>query len=291
MQARELARAAVDHASPIASRLPSAACRLHELARWGYARVQPTGSDGGEWIVTLSASGTLARDTWAPLERLVEDRWRTCFGNGAIDALRAELAALPGGADLPLGFPILAWDRAVGLRAAQASESPGLSTLLARGTLAMAIDFDREAPLSLAMTQDLLRVLDEPTPLRELRLRAGISKKAMAIGVGRILRGGIAIQSGAQKVIELTDHGRTVSSAALALRNQLDASWSESTRLGTALAPIAGVQLAAGLEPNADGWRARPPYLAQTRARLTDPDAALPAFPMVSHRGGYPDGC
>ena len=32
------------------------------------------------------------------------------------------------------------------------------------------------------------------------------------------------------------------------------------------------------------------PYLRQTTAVLDDPGAALPHYPMVLHRGGWPDG-
>jgi hypothetical protein len=35
-----------------------------------------------------------------------------------------------------------------------------------------------------------------------------------------------------------------------------------------------------GLTPHPDGWRASVPALR-----------TLPHFPMVLHRGGYPDGC
>jgi hypothetical protein len=49
-------------------------------------------------------------------------------------------------------------------------------------------------------------------------------------------------------------------------------------------------RIAAGLVPYPDGWRAHPPYLSQTEALLADPATALPHYPMVSHRGGYPDG-
>ncbi len=48
--------------------------------------------------------------------------------------------------------------------------------------------------------------------------------------------------------------------------------------------------IAAGLVPHPDGWRAHPPYRARTEAMISDPAAALPHYPMVSHRGGYPDG-
>jgi methyltransferase (TIGR00027 family) len=49
-------------------------------------------------------------------------------------------------------------------------------------------------------------------------------------------------------------------------------------------------RIAAGLVPYPGGWRAHPPYLSQTEALLADPAAALPYYPMVSHRGGFPDG-
>ena len=51
-----------------------------------------------------------------------------------------------------------------------------------------------------------------------------------------------------------------------------------------------GPLLALGLMPPPGSWRARKPYLAQTEAMLADPGGALPHHPMVSHRGGYPDG-
>ena len=49
-------------------------------------------------------------------------------------------------------------------------------------------------------------------------------------------------------------------------------------------------RIAAGLVPYPGGWRAHPPYLSQTEAMLADPAGALPYYPMVSHRGGFPDG-
>jgi hypothetical protein len=45
-----------------------------------------------------------------------------------------------------------------------------------------------------------------------------------------------------------------------------------------------------GLVPYPDGWRAHNPYLTQTTAMVRDPSGALPHYPMVSHRGGFPDG-
>jgi hypothetical protein len=48
--------------------------------------------------------------------------------------------------------------------------------------------------------------------------------------------------------------------------------------------------LVAGLTPRPEGWRAHPPYVSLTKALLTDPANRLAQYPMVSHRGGYPDG-
>ena len=49
-------------------------------------------------------------------------------------------------------------------------------------------------------------------------------------------------------------------------------------------------RLARGLEPYDGGWRASAAYRTQTEAVLDDPIARLPHYPMVLHRGGWPDG-
>ena len=38
------------------------------------------------------------------------------------------------------------------------------------------------------------------------------------------------------------------------------------------------------------GEHARRPYVTQTDAMIRDPWGSLPHYPMVLHRGGYPDG-
>jgi DNA-binding MarR family transcriptional regulator len=278
----DLARGAGDDRSSMTS-------RLGELHRWGYLRVLPA-EDADERLVQLTRSGALARDTWAPIEALIEERWRARFGDDTVESLRACLASLPIDSGLPLGFPILAWDRVRGLRPAETPAASGISTLLARAILSMARDFDHDAPLSLSMTQNLVRGIDGSVPVRELPLRAGISKEAVAIGLGRLVRSGLAVTSENPKTVALTARGRAAARSCLEQRRDLDQRWGEQSDLENTLAHIVGPRLAIGLAPPPDGWRARSPYLAQTRATLADPEAALPAFPMVSHRGGYPDG-
>jgi hypothetical protein len=58
---------------------------------------------------------------------------------------------------------------------------------------------------------------------------------------------------------------------------------------------VAGVldqraQVSEGLRPYLDGWRARKKYVEQTNAVIADPTGRLPHYPMVLHRGGWPDG-
>jgi hypothetical protein len=48
--------------------------------------------------------------------------------------------------------------------------------------------------------------------------------------------------------------------------------------------------IGAGLVPYPDGWRAHPPYQRLTEVMIADPAGVLPHYPMVTHRGGYPDG-
>jgi len=62
-------------------------------------------------------------------------------------------------------------------------------------------------------------------------------------------------------------------------------------QLGTALQRVLdNARLAEGLRPHPEGWRAARRYLVHTEAMLDDPARALPAYPMVLHRGGWPDG-
>ena len=48
--------------------------------------------------------------------------------------------------------------------------------------------------------------------------------------------------------------------------------------------------LGRGLEPHPGGWRGSGLYAERTKAMVENPRAALPHYPMVLHRGGWPDG-
>ena len=124
---------------------------------------------------------------------------------------------------------------------------------------------------------------------------AGVSKESVAMALGFLQRHGYAVVEPAPhgdrgKTIKLTVEGRRARAEYRRVIRSIDASWRTRfgdavvARLQAALEPlIEGVQtpaaLLAGLEPYPDGWRASLP-----------PITCLPYYPMVLHRGGFPDG-
>jgi DNA-binding MarR family transcriptional regulator len=152
--------------------------------------------------------------------------------------------------------------------------------------------------LSLGVQLDGLRVLDaDGVAVRELPRLTGISKEAIAMIVKRLERVGCvelvpAPDRGRGRYARLTaDRGVRARAAGARRLERLVGGWRERfgadavSELQRALAPIvgdgtrAGSPLFEGLTPYPDGWRAQVPA----------PDL-LPWFPMLLHRGGYPDG-
>ena len=109
-------------------------------------------------------------------------------------------------------------------------------------------------------------------------------------------------KTGKGKVIRLTTKGEAAQQAYLQRLAFVEGRWQERSgkqavsALRESLMALIhqknGEQtaLSEGLMPYPDGWRARKPYEARTLAFINDPAGALPHFPMVLHRGGYPDG-
>ena len=172
-----------------------------------------------------------------------------------------------------------------------------LVALLSKALLAFALEFESESDLSLAISANILRVLSEKSQrLRDIPSIAGVSKESANVALG-ILRKKHFIEEvpaekgGRGKLIRLTSSGVAAQRAALDLIASLEQKW--RTRYGAnifnslrdSLEKIAGngsaqtSPLFRGLTPYPDGWRATVP-----------PMPTLPQFPMVLHRGGYPDG-
>ncbi|HEV8194166.1 MAG TPA: hypothetical protein VGP82_22180 [Ktedonobacterales bacterium] len=150
--------------------------------------------------------------------------------------------------------------------------------------------------MSLASSANVLRVFDEQgVRVRALPRLSGVSKEAinMAMGVLQERRRAIVEQDsfGSRfKVARLTLHGLEAREAYHQLVAAIERHWRERygeqiiTRLCDVLerivgVPSAGSPLFEGLEPYPGGWRASVPR-----------PETLPHYPMVLHRGGFPDG-
>jgi DNA-binding MarR family transcriptional regulator len=269
---------------------------LDGLQRWGYIRIDPASK-----TVHLEPGGRRARQVWRPLAAEVEQRWCERFGDAAIDELRQALSSVADPA-LPLYLPVVRYSD--GMRAGHVRGVPGavaedIAALLSQALLSFTLEYEEESTLSLAISANVVRVLSgEAIPVRDVPSRSGVSKEATTAAVGFLQRAGYAAvrpdPSGGGKLVRLTKQGVAAQAEHARLAKAVERRWKK--RLGAdfdrlAGALVTGKDLALGLQPYPDGWRAgRNPYRAQTEAVLADPAAALPQYPMVLHRGGYPDG-
>jgi len=297
-------------------------------------RGEPKPRPKSESMLALTRRGRAAAEIWRPLPGEIESRWRERFDAGAVERLRAALVAVVSQLDVPLpDFMPIGSARWVGLSWAAARElaaaMPGdvghsgdatgarnaagaartgcvrekdlaLVSLLSRVLLALALDYEDGAKLSLAMQLNCLRVLAddrEGVAQRELPSLTGVSEEAISGLVNRLVEAGCVevvpppcgargkrVRLTAERGVRAADRGRQ------RLQRTIDG-WGERfgtgavAELSDALAPIVGdctrtgSSLFAGLVPPDDGLRAK------TRR----PDV-LPWFPMVTHRGGFPDG-
>ncbi len=300
--------------------------QLAGLERWGYVFVTPDPADLGKksqqrnWLVRPTASGRRTQETWRPLAGVIEDRWRERFGKDKIVALRNSLSAVLSRIDLTLPefLPILGYGLFSQIliedvpppnpHTEQALAQMNLSALLAKVLLAFALEFEFDWKISLPISANVLWLLDaKGKRIADLPRLSGIAKEGVAFATGWLERNGYADiapdpNGGKGKVIRLTSNGEAAQQAYLQRLAFVEGRWQErsgkqavSTLRESLMALIHhknGEQMALseGLMPYPDGWRARKPYEARTLAFINDPAGALPHFPMVLHRGGYPDG-
>jgi hypothetical protein len=178
----------------------------------------------------------------------------------------------------------------------------GLDSLLARPLTAFALEYEATGKLSLALSANLLAVLGaEPTPLRDLPDATGIQREQIDNAAGYLQRARLAEIvpiPGARrgKALALTERGEEARMKAARKLARLEATWEERhgpalTRVREALTSLAansaaeptvdrsGSPMLAGFPHPPGTWRAEAKGLAR-----------LPRFPLVTHRGGFPDG-
>jgi hypothetical protein len=307
--------------------LPSATgqpkARVHStlggMERWRYVYVAPppasrppvTKRDGygsaralkAEWVVRPTAAGIAAREIWPQLLQEIEERWRSRFGAREVSELRDACQALVD-EPLPEYLPIVTGTNGMVSEIAEprlgSSEPVPLSASLAQVLLSYTLAFEREAPLSLPLTETVVRVVStEGSDVRELPTLSAVSPEAVSMALTYLVKRGLM---DGKKVVRLTKAGAEAAEASRATHGRVERAWTERygraalDRLRSAARAVLEqrdgkrCRLALGLEPHETGWRASGRYRAQTDAMLADPLTGLPRHPLVLHRGGWPDG-
>ena len=285
---------------------------LNGMERLGYVFIEPNPTDSrpkpprSAWLIRPTAAGRKAQEIWRPLFAVIEDRWHQRFGKSEIAQLRKSLWGLIDQLDLDLPdcLPILAHGLFSNGRADERQEpaerghdrasSLTLPALLSK--LVFAIEFEGESTVSLAIGANVLRLVGaEGIRVRDLPRLASVSKEAIAMSVSFLEKRGYAAMKpespGSRvKVPVLTPKGRDAHTLYIQLLAKIEERWQARFGKETIHAlrkslerlvgePTGQSPLFRGLEPYPNGWR----------ASVRRPEG-LPHYPMILHRGGFPDG-
>lgn len=289
---------------------------LHGMQRWGYILVTNEAGDPFDFrpqprratsVVRATAAGQAARRIWSPLFAVIEEGWLDRFGSLEIDALRTAARNIVSQLDphLPDCLPMLGY----GLGNRPAKKTPSkpaadlpeidslhLPSLLSKLLLAIALEFESESPLSLAICADVVRVLNrEGVRVRNLPALSGVSKEAIAMAFGILRKARLVVvekePQSPWQIARLTDVGIAVQKNYPLLLASIESRWEsrfgeqavralrEAAESVAGNADDPGSPLVQSIEPHPGNWRAAVPK-----------PRTLPHFPMVLHRGGYPDG-
>jgi methyltransferase (TIGR00027 family) len=296
---------------------------LAGLERWGYVTVGPDPADARpapprrDHVVRPTGWGRRAQQIWAPLTGVVEGRWRERFGAATVDRLARALHAVasPPADAWPPFLPVSGVQPA-GPGRAHPTVSPehrvasaDLATLMARALMSFRAEFEPGSAVPLPVSANVLRVLSPGgVALREVPRRAGISKEAASVSAGWLERRGYLLNEpdpagGRGRQVRLTPRGEQAQDGYHRLAGRIGDGWRARSGDGVIDGLTAALRslyaqpdgqpqplIGAGLVPYPDGWRAHPPYQRLTEAMIADPAGTLPHYPMVTHRGGYPDG-
>ncbi len=220
----------------------------------------------------------------------IETRWEKRFGAAPVEELRTALRTIADQLEeeLPEYLPIVgtANGMAVDLppreRCRDSRSHLHLAALLSQVLLAYAIDFERESELSLPLSENSVRVLDETAMTAgELAVTAGVSDQATSMALRYLEKQGyVEIEA---KLVRLTPKGVEARERSRRRHTEVEQLW--ETRFGadtvstlrSALERVLDQRdaLSRGLEPHPGGWRASKPYLEHTRAMLDDPTGVL----------------
>jgi hypothetical protein len=295
------------------------------MERWGYATVDHAdpglapmrkgfGSGSGVKRATMirpSMVGRLALEKWSPLPVEIERRWRERLGAGQVDDLKRALREIDRRSDdaLPHFLPIvggLMFAEVVPTGEPKESDDE-VPALLARALLALTLEVERGAPVSLPLCANVLRVLDATgAPVKDLPRMTGVSKEAVATSLTNLQKLGLVdvgpLHGGRWKAATITSAGEDARVELAQRIDDAERAWEGrfgADAVGALRSSLRAIldrpggedgALSAGLVTPPGGWRATKRYKSLTDAFVEDPCAGLPHHPMVLHRGGWPDG-
>jgi DNA-binding MarR family transcriptional regulator len=301
---------------------PAIKSRLHHLEWWRYLTFEPDPSDPRakpryrDLLVRLTKGGRRSRDEWKPLTSLIDKRWRSRIGKETIDSLKASLGTIALGVaeDLPDYLPVVDYQDGMRAKLLLPNEPPpqkrtsmaqlDLSALLSRVLLGLTLEFERESKISLTISANVLRVIEEGgTSLKDLPMRAGVAKEGVTVAVNYLKKNGfVTVGTDKAKLVLLTTKGKKALEEYRENLKRIEKEWEKAFAIKTmrtlrdSLEALDNAtkdgksRLAQGIEPPAGSWRTVKPYAELTEAFMREPRSALPHHPMVLHRGGFPDG-
>jgi hypothetical protein len=260
------------------------------VIRWGYVTLA-----GG--VVRPTSQLRKASETIFPLlPDLVETKWADHLGARKVDQLKEVLGELLCQVDqeLPHYLPQVdnlmctRWSRSAAR--AEAIGDLKLVDRLAQALLLYTLEHESASEIPLTMAANLVRVIDdEGTPKADLVRRSGISKEAMAFLTGWRQQPRLTVESA--RTLMLTDAGCSAKSDYETLVRTIEHLWAK--RFGGDVAR----RLRSALEQVVvDGMLVRSPLARLVKApegcwrSWVKTAETLPHFPMILHRGGYPDG-
>jgi hypothetical protein len=279
-----------------------------------------------DWRVVPTVKGAKAIEVWTPLVAVIDVRWRERFGSEAVERLCASLQAVvvQFEVELPHGLPVgilVPQEHDFPPPTSRSMEGLSLPALLSQAVFEFAMDFDREAGVSLALCANAIRVLGcEPVPEAEIPRLTGSSPEMS--GIGWQLRPYVVVEADPEaargKVVRLSPRGLEVQQKYHMLMGAIELEWQDQYgkrtvgnlrkaleaireqrdgdrwRLSAGLVPPAGVVRAGGVAPAlgrrdvgaAARKRARD-LVAQSEAFVRDPLGSLPHYPLWDMNRGF----
>lgn len=297
------------------------------MERWGYITVDHDPAHGvpprrkgfgtgrglrADTLIRPSTTGKVAQELWAPLVADIEARWQKRLGNAQVENLRTALSAVQDEIELamPHFLPIVGGGGMFAhaeLDTGASEADRDLPALLSRVLLAFTLAYEDGCDVSLPIGANVLRVLDSNgSRVADLPLLAGVSKEAVSMSMTWLAGADhIAVEPDPRsrgKIVRLTPKGRAAQDAYHRHLDEVETSWKGRYGEVTMGALRESLQhildqpggedgpLSAGLVTPQRGWRATGRYKPLTAAFIKSPSDALPHYPMVLHRGGWPDG-